>query len=287
MQIRQGFTPLLVKRLIQITLGFTLITILLDPLLHTQQFFALTPDAIDKYYLWQFITSLFLIPTPVFSFGYLVDVAFSMLILWLMGSILYERVKTTKFIIGYALSGIVSGIFALFAMKITSQYLLVSEFFPSLVALVTMWTMADPKQQLYLLFVLPLKAQWILTFALLGTIATSALQQDYVGSAAYFSAFVFSYFYSLIALDFRSPFDWMLGIDRVIKKTSYWLHSVWQWHIMGLVRKCLNIPRRFFQGIRTRREAFVDRTLEKISTLGKESLSLYERFRLWWISVTK
>lgn len=236
MKIPQGSTPPLVKQLIQITLGFTLFSVLLDPFLNTQALFSLTTAAFDKYYLWQFVTSLFLIPCSYFSFSFLLDLAFSMLILWLMGSLLYDRVGKTKFLIGYVLSGIVSGVFAILTMKATSGFGFISECLPALLALVTMWTMSDPKQQLYLLFVLPLKAQWILTFALLGTVVANTLQHDYVHAAAYLSAFIFSYFYSLLVLDFRSPFDWMLGFDRIIKKASYWLHSLWQWHIMGFIR---------------------------------------------------
>lgn len=267
--MQQGLTPLFIKRLIQVTIFFSLFCVAIDPLtlrywhFSLQSLFALTSDG----YPWQFLTSLFLIASPIFSFGYLIDIAFSMLILWLLGSLLYERIGLKKFAIGYALSGILGGIVA-FSIMDLGYY---SEALFALLAVVTMWTMSDPYQQLYFLFVLPLKARWILIFALLGTIVTNGLQQDYASSLAYLTSFIFSYFYSLIILDLQSPFHWMRPFDRFLKK----LDMFWQWRIMGFVRNA-----------KKRRSAFVDRTLEKISKHGKDSLNPYERLRLWWISRT-
>lgn len=244
MQFQQGFTaPLFIKRLIQAIVGLTLFCLTFDGLLvkftgfSFTSLFALTPFATKYYFLWQFLTSLFFIVPTTFSFSFLLDLGFSMLILWLIGTLLYERIGVKKFSIAYCLSGIVSGICALLAMNYFNFFMPQSECLPAILALVTIWTMSDPYQQLFLLFVLPLKAQWILTLALLATIVGNAIDHNYIQAIAYLGAFLTAYLYSLIVLDFRSPFDWMLGFDRILKKTCFKLQSFWQWKIAGFFRK--------------------------------------------------
>ncbi len=244
MQTPQGFhTPLFIKRLIQLIVGFTLLGALLEPFtmrfwgVSLQSILSLTPLATSRYFVWQFVTSIFFIPTATLSFGFFLDLAFSMLILWLFGTLLYERIGSKRFIIGTLIAAITSGVSALLAMLALQEAHLYSECLPAILAVVTMWTMADPSQQLYLLFLLPLKAQWVLAIALVATILGNALDYNYVAAAGYLGAFLASYFYGLFVLDFRSPFAFMLGFDRVAKKSWYRIRSFWQWHILSLFRK--------------------------------------------------
>jgi len=283
-------TPHTLKRLIQLILIVSGFGVLFDGF--TIRFFsfsllnllAITPEAISHGHVWQFATSLFLIPSTQFSFGFLLDVAFSMLILWFIGTLLFERITSKKFITGYVLSGIASGIAAIWAMFALGEYRLIGTCFPAILAVVTMWVMSDPKQQVILFFVLPIQAKWVLLFALLATIVVNFMQQELVLTASYLASFAASYLYSLIVLQFRSPFDWMLGCDKFFKKASFKLHSLWQWHIAPHFRKIGALWTKFVQNRREKEARFVDATLEKISRHGKEQLSMYEKVRLRWIS---
>jgi membrane associated rhomboid family serine protease len=285
-QFQRASTPPLIKRLLQITCWMTFIAVALDSLLGLQSYIALSPLAYERYFLWQPITALFILP-GVISFSYLLDFAFVMLLIWLFGSILLERIGAKRFLFVYLASGVLSGIAGLYIMHEIQAFGLVSELLPIVLAITTLWTMADPYQEILLFFILPMKARWVLVFALLGTIFSSFMQHDLAATAAYLTAFIFSYFYGLMILRFRSPFDWMLGIDRFFQKIANGLERFFQWYVMGSVRKALDYPRRFKQKQKRQEDAFVDTTLDKISKNGTSSLNLYERLRLKWISLKR
>lgn len=286
-QFSRAYTPELIKRLIQITAGTTLGVVALDQYLGLQQYLAVTPYLFERGYFWQCLTSLFLIPSVVFSFGFLLDVAFSMLILWLFGSLLLERIGKKKFVFFYLATGILSGLAGAYVLHMLGLYFMFSSLFPVLLALTTLWTMADPYQEILLFFILPLKAKWALAFALFGTVFASFVQKDLVSLAAYSTAFLFSYFYGLFALGFRSPYDWMLGLDRLVHKGNSSVQRIWQWYLLAPIRRFIDGLRRFKANNRAKEEGFIDSTLDKISKDGTSSLSLYERLRLKWISLKK
>lgn len=279
-QFQRAYTPDLMKRLLQITAVVTLVSVSLDHMFGLQQLFTLSPLFYTDLYLWQPITSLFLLPSPVFSLGFLIDFAFTMLVFWLFGSIVQERIGKAKFLTVYFLSGILSGMASLAVMHKFGLFATVSEFMPMILAITTLWAMIDPLQQILLFFVLPLKAKWVLVVALFGTLFVSFIQQDIITFSAYLTAFIFSYLWGLIILGLRSPFDWMTGLDRLINKIRFGFSRFWQWQVMNPIRKTRD-------SMKSHEDEFVDHTLEKISRDGTSSLTLYERTRMKWISLKK
>jgi len=286
-RFNRAYTPELIKRLLQITCLVTFVSVAFDPYIGLQQYLSLSPLFFDRLFLWQIVTAIFLIPSTVFSFGFLLDVAFSMLILWLFGSLLLERIGKRQFLFVYFASGVLSGLAAVFMLKALGLYFMFSTCIPVILAITTLWAMSDPYQEMLLFFVLPLKAKWALAFALFGTIFASFVQHDLVSLAAYSASFLFSYFYGLFVLGFRSPYDWMLGFDRLTSKCSGWIQRMWQWYLLGPIRRLIDSFRRYKSSKKANEEAFVDKTLEQISKEGASSLSLYQRLRLRWISLKK
>ncbi len=279
-QFQRAYTPELMKRLLQITTAVTMISVIFDSMLGLQQLLALSPLCYTHFYIWQPLTSLFLMPSSGFSLGFIIDFAFTMLVFWLFGSIVLERIGKRKFLTVYFLSGLLSGLASLVVMHKFQLFAFTSELMPMILALTTLWAMIDPYQEILVFFVLPLKAKWVLMVALFGTIFVSIVQQDIVSFSAYLTAFLFSYFWGLIALGFRSPFDWMTGLDRLLNKMSFGFSRFWQWNVLGPVRKTR-------ESMKTNESEFVDATLEKISKEGTSSLSLWSRLRLRWVSFKK
>jgi membrane associated rhomboid family serine protease len=270
-QFSKGFTPQPIKWLLQLIAILSLSSVLVDSTftINTQQFLAASPDS----YYWQLFTGLFFIPAPFFSFSYLLDLAFSLLILWLIGSLLYDRIGKTKFFSAYILSGLLGVITALFVMGLTNSFYYTSGCLYAILGLATLWTMSDPHQQLFLFFVLPIRAKWLLIIALAGTILANLIEHNFAQSAGYLMAFIFSWLFGLFVLGFQSPFDWMVHFDRFCKKIWCQMSSFFQWRILS--------------HLRTSDERFLDKTLEKISLKGQKSLTFYERMRLKWISFKK
>jgi hypothetical protein len=220
------------------------------------------------------------VPSAGFSFGFLVDFAFLMLVFWLFGSLVLERIGAKKFLVVYFASGILSGLASIWMMVKFQIFGMTSECMPMILAITTLWAMIDPYQEIKLFFVLPLKAKWALVVALFGTLFVSFIQQDIVSFAAYLTAFLFSYLWGLFVLGLRSPFDWMTGLDRLLSRMGTGLSRFWQWHILGPIRKAREARRQ-------KEEAFVDSTLDQISQHGTSSLGLWTRLRLKWISLKK
>src|SRR5262245_47468938 len=108
-QFQRASTPHLIKRLLQITTILTLVSVALDPWLALSRLFSVNPLFYTSGYFWQPITALFLLPSPALSFSFLLDFAFIMLVFWLFGSLVLERIGKNRFLITYFASGILSG----------------------------------------------------------------------------------------------------------------------------------------------------------------------------------
>jgi membrane associated rhomboid family serine protease len=281
-RFQTAVTPPLIRQLIQVISAVTLTSVLLDAFfsIGIQTFLAVTPLAYLKFFFWQPFTALFLIPSDSFSFSFLLDLAFSMLILWLLGALLLERIGAKRFFTFYVASGLISAFTALFAMYFLSSFAVVSACLPALLAIATLWTMSDPNQQLNLFFIFPLRAKWILIFALIGTLLVNLVDRDLVRFSSYAVACIFSYFYGLLALNFRSPFEWMSGFEEMIKKMQRKTNSFFEWKIFGTIR-------RFRSSRKEKEDQFIDTVLEKISKKGKSSLRFGEKIRLNWISLKR
>ncbi len=264
-QFQRAYTPPLIKYLLQLSCITTLIAVGFG----MQGYLGLNPAFYSLFYFWQPITSLFVLPAEALSFGFLLDFAFLMLVFWLFGSLIHDRIGKGKFLTFYLASGILSGFSMLYIMHSLQLYGTVSELMPMILALTVLWAMIDPYQEIMLFFILPLKAKWVLLVSLFGTLFLSFIQQDVISFVGYFTAFCFSYLWGLFVLGFQSPFEWMRGIDKLRNR----LYSFWRWNVMG----------RFYRA-KAKDDAFVDEALDKISKEGSESLGFFEKLRLKWIS---
>ncbi len=267
-QFQRAYTPPLIKHLLQLTCICTLIAVGFG----MQEYLTLNPGFYTSFYFWQPISSLFVLPSIGLSFGFLLDFAFLMLVFWLFGSLVHDRIGKTNFLVFYLASGILSGFSQLYVMHSLQLFASVTELMPMILAITVIWAMIDPYQEIMLFFVLPLKAKWVLLVSLFGTLFLSFIQQDVLAFIGYFTAFCFSYLWGLLVLGFQSPFEWMRGIDRLRNR----LYSFWRWNVMGSVYRS-----------KAKDDAFVDQTLDKISKNGSSSLTIFEKIRLKWISLKK
>ena len=276
------YTSPIIKRLIQVTVSFTLGCIIFESLLSLplQELFSLNSAAITHHLYWQPITSLFLIPSPTLSFSFLLDLSFTMLLLWMLGSQVFEFLGKRRFLFIYFGSALVGSLSALLAIYFTHQTALISTCPAALLAIATIWTMCVPSQNVLVFFFIPIPAKWFLAIAFLGTIVSSGIQKDYVHFAAYSGAFAFTYLVGIMKWQLRGPFTSLFRIEATLKKISHTASIFWQWKVMS-----------FFRARRTctkeREELFIDQALTKISQSGKVSLTPMESLRLKWISFKK
>jgi hypothetical protein len=227
-------TPKAIRHLIRWICIVSICSLAIDTLFHTHlvHLFSLTENSYRHLFLWQPFTALFLIPAYSLSFGFLLDIAFAMLLLWLLGSLLVERIGAKTFFIAYASCGIVSGLLGLLAAFFFSSmpWQQLGLCLPAILGICTIWTMSDPYQKIILFFIIPIQARWILAAACIGTLFNALAAADVALFFTYATAFIWSWLFGVLFLKFSGPFEWM-------RKPAASLQAFWDWRVCSLFRK--------------------------------------------------
>ncbi len=105
-QIGPSETPPLVRLIIIATAVLSLTTAVIDPLLEylfgmqgLAYLFGLSRDGLSHFLIWQPITHLLIQPLSSMgiSFGFLIGLAFNLYIIWVIGTLISERIGTHRF----------------------------------------------------------------------------------------------------------------------------------------------------------------------------------------------
>lgn len=241
-------------------------------------------------FFWEPITFLFVQGSDSgLSFSFFIVIFFNMYILWILGRNITQAIGNAAFLRLYLMGGIGAGLIALLSMMVTGQHEMISGIIPALLAVVTVWTMAFPETEIYLLFLVPFKAKWMIIGALGVLCFTSLVHLEISHLILYISAVAIGYGYAAIAWGWPSPFP-------ITSKFDAWLGQT------GLTMR-RRIPRfRSSEDLEKGKgkiidittaqppkddDAFVDAMLAKISKYGEESLSWSERRRLQKVSERK
>lgn len=283
-------TPGCIKLLMLITFIASVATAIIDPL-YTYFFgypgieylFGLSTLGMRLYYLWQPVTTLFIqdLSLTGLSISYLIQLAFNLYILWVIGTDLVEKIGSAPFVYFYLISGAISSLLALLG---PDRGLFVLGPYASLMAIFTFWTMLAPKNEILLFFILPVQVRWV--FALLaGSIVLIALSHLDISAFLYYSSAILSgYLYGTVGWALNSPFEQLYPVDRFIYRLSDKVREY-------LPFKKTIRPTKIFD-LKTGKpkmddETFVDEMLTKIAKFGESSLSWSERKRLQEISEKK
>lgn len=288
-------TPFLVRNLIILTAGLSLISALSEPLLNTlfglpglSHLLSLSWQGLHNYYIWQIVSFLFLEDTHGYglSFVFLIALAFNMYLLWVMGSDLMGRVGEGAFLRFYLLTGVLAGLAALAALHFLGQDRMLSGPGPAILAVLTAWTLFNPEIDLLFFFLFPIKAKW-LWVALIGTFLLVSLSHlDWVSLSFYGTAILAGYLYAVMAWDLQGPFTWMHPFDSFFAAVGRMVKKGTRKLLKPSVRKDKIIDFKTGEPLLDD-NLFVDAMLEKISRQGEASLSWKERQRLQEISKAK
>lgn len=239
----------------------------------------LSLHGVKQWFFWQNITYVFI--EPLLSVNHLLHVFFTLYLLYSIGmsflAMRSQKELATVFV-GGALAAGLAGTCSL--LLYPSPSVLMGPM-PAIYALVVAWIFLYPQAELYLLLTFPMKARWLfLAIAGIGLFSDLADQQ-YARFFSYLAALSFGYFYALLKWEIHSPFPFLRSFEtsfvsfkKRLFKTNVSVHNfskdpkIYDFKTGKAVLKD---------------EEFLDACLEKISRLGKGSLSLWERFRLWQI----
>lgn len=224
--------------------------------------------------VWQPFTYLFVHRDPNslgVSINLLIEVGFHLYILWLMGTTVIQRIGTEKFLWLFLGSGAATGTAVAFTLALIPSGFTLAGSTPALLSLFVFWVMLHPDAVLYLFFVFPVKARWLLA-GIIGTLLLINLSQgDFIDLGAYMCSLFFGYLFAIIVADLNSPFEWLEKLESNVRR---WRRPVTRSKIVDISGKPLERSD----------DRFMDQMLEKISKNGVKSLTLWEKLRMWWIS---
>lgn len=286
------FTPNLIRNLIILTCGISLVAALTEPLMGMlfglpglSYLFCLSWNAIQHYFLWQVGTYLFIEGTNGFgiSLSFLIGLAFNMYLLWIMGSDLLTKIGKPAFLRFYLFSGIFAGCAALLAMYLTNVHAILSGPAPAILAILTAWTLFNAEQEMLFMLLFPIKAKWLWAFLAGAIVLISLSHLDWISLTFYGAGLLFGYVYSVMAWERKGPFAWTRWFDRTLAAIGRKVQMLPRMHI-GRQPKIFD----FKTGEPLLDDnRFVDAMLEKISKYGESSLTWKERQRLQSISKNK
>lgn len=196
-----------------------------------------------------------------------------------MGSHIIERIGAAHFAYFFVGTGILAG---LVSVPFTDTILLGP--YAPLFAIFVLWTMMGPENEIWIFFLFPIMAKWLLAF-LGGAILLSSLSQgDYSTFSLYLAGTVIAYLYGVIHVRLPGPYEWMQPIDAFVSKTFEKLAQ--------LVHYTPKIKPTKIYDLRTGQpvlddDQFIDAMLAKIAKHGEDSLSWSEKKRMDDISVKR
>ncbi len=284
-------TPDIIKKLILITCAASVGCVLFDALfgslfddINLEDFFSLSSGAYHHYYIWQILTYMFVQHSGGWglSLGFFVSLAFNMYILWSIGSSLVEQVGIKSFLRFYFTIGVAGGIFALAALVCQRDPSYLSGPIPSILALLIVWSMLYPENEILLFFIFPLKAKWLMSIVTALVILIPLSHLDITSLTFHFAGIVLGYIYAVIAWKLQSPYAAMHPVDTLLLKCAAVLERAELRDFQ--TAKDTQKQHKIFDFKTgepvTSDDDFVDAMLAKISKEGEKALTFTERKRL-------
>jgi len=269
--MNRGGNPAL-KAIIGATIGLSLFSALFGALfpragfLHPLELFSLSLPGISKGFIWQFFTHFFIYPTvgglaPMF----LINLAFSIYMIWSIGSLLIHLRGVKDFLYLYIGAGVFSGALTLLILYLTGLPLPIVGLTPPLYAMLTAWMLLFPQAEVVLFFAIPIRIKWLILGILSFSFLSDLSQGHFLGCVQLTGGVLFGLLYGILR--------WKSGVQlfkRRVKReaASYARAKVYDFKTGEAVLDD---------------ETFFSACLTKIATEGRKSLTLRERLRLWRI----
>jgi membrane associated rhomboid family serine protease len=223
------------------------------------------------------------------SLGFFLELLFPMYILYMMGTLVWERLESKRFFLLYFGAGLLAGVTHLAMTALTGINYPLMGSTPAVYGVLTLWAMLYPETELLLFFALRLAAKWLIVIVLGVSVLIDLSHGNVVGISTTLAGSVAGYFYGLIALDLRGPFVQTHRFDAVIASVGQKFQQRQQRTqamMQDAYRKAKVFDLQTGEAILDDEE-FVDVMLTKISKYGENSLTRKERKRMKAISTSK
>jgi membrane associated rhomboid family serine protease len=282
-------TPAVIKMLIVLTAAISLTASLIQSFFNQFNLFpgpqillALNSWGVSQGYIWQFITYLFALPSPI-SFSSLLYLLINLYVLWVIGTDLVEAKGKTAFLRFYFFIGAAAGAITLPFLQFAGLYASLAGPAAPLLAMLIAWMMRFPENELLLFFLVPIKVKWIVAGIISALLLVTLSEWNIPWFFFYLSAVLLGYLYAAGCWGWQTPFPWTAKLDRALGSMGEKIHRS-----LKKIRKAAPSSSKIVD-IQTGKpvdeeEQFVEKMLAKISQYGESSLSWQEKKRLQQIS---
>lgn len=228
-------------------------------------------------YAWTLLTYPFA-SFPYDGPGFLLHLGLNLLILWMFGSPLIDRVQPTRFFVLFFGSTLFAGLSVSLSLFLFHNSQIFASLSPPLLALIVSWAILHAEREVSVGHAFAIRPLWI--FLLFGgiTLLSDLLETRWIQLIADLSGALFGYFFCLISERTRSTLPFLFPFERAI--------------LRSLERQKGRKAQSKVVDIHTGKpmlsdEQFMDAMLARISAHGEHSLSSEERKRMQDISLRK
>ena len=246
-----------------------------------EKWIALSSSGIKHGLLWQLITYPLSSLSVGLSFGFLVKLFFTVYLIWMIGSMVVERISVSSFLSFILLVTIGTGALISSILYYSPSLFVLSGAFPILNSFFMAWTMFYGEGTVLLFFVIPMRIRTLSMgyFVLLTLMNLSS--ENYIGIVADLTGPVLTYLFAILIWNLKGPFKPLEKFDQALLN----VRSFFQSSILKIGGVDLSFAKGKRYDFKTGKniindDEFLDAMLEKISKKGKESLSLRERWRM-------
>jgi len=288
-------TPKIVKWTILLTLIVSFCA-LISSALFTQVFglpspqhlLSLTTWGIHNFFLWQFISYLFVQPIIMggITFSLLLHIFFDIYLLWAMGSAIVDARGKKHFLALYLGGGVFVGVIAYISLLLLGSPAPFAGATPSIYILMIAWVFLFPEANISLFLLIRVRAKW-LVFGMIGVnLLLDFSNGNFFNFFVTASSMIYGYLYSILAWEISGPFRKLHPMDQKIIYFKRMMRNRFHQIVTMKVRPSKVYIIKTGEAV-IQDDNFMDACLEKISKQGKGSLTIVERFRMWRISKKK
>lgn len=268
-------TPQVVKSMVFLTMGLSILAALFSSLLPLSLTFGLSLAGIQKGFFWQLLSYVFLQPSfSGISFSFLIHLMFNCYLLWMIGTAIVERSTAKQFLALYLLSALTSGLLAVGAMYLFGIPAFIGGANSVIYTLLISWMILYADSRISLFFVMPFQAKWLILGLLGANLLIDLSNHQWIDALMYISSSSFGYFFSVMKWKLFSPFSQLHNFERKLMQFSWTYRS----------KTTTKLSAKIFD-FKTGKpvlsdEEFMDEMLAKISSHGEEHLSEKEKARM-------
>ena len=280
--------PPLIRKILIATLVVTLFSLLMGHFF-TQvlripspiELLSLSKWGLNSGCIWQLLSYLFLQPIAGgFSFETLLSTFFQLYLFQWIGKTLIERRGNRDFLALFFGGALFVALAGYLFMLLTPLPLVLFGSSYVLSILFMAWAFLFPDASILLFFVLPVRAKWLAFGYFAFQLLSSFSSGHFFSFFLHLAALCYGYFYPLLVWEMVSPFRKAHSFEqRIIYHKKLFIRRLFS---KGSSPRSKHKIYSFETGKKVEKEGeVINACLEKISTKGKKSLTLLDRWRLW------